>query len=142
MNTKIIAWALSLLALLPFTLKWWPSIPTFLLEINSTHVLMSYSAVVLAFLAGSHWALGIKHGQNKLLFLGIIVALAAWCLLWVDTIKLENKTDLSWALMAILFLVQGSIEVFFPKGFWPNWYQVMRAMLSVAVTALLLLRYV
>lgn len=141
MNIKTVAITLGLLGLVPFTSKWWPSVPTALLELQSMHVIEGYAAVILSFLAGSHWAVGIKHQQAKLLIFSNVIALAAWLLLWMDLSQITQKFDLSYGLFAMLFFIQGCVEIFFPKGIWPLWYQILRGLLSLVVSSLLVLQY-
>lgn len=42
------------------------------------HALAAYAAVIVSFLGGIHWGLGLLHGQPRLFAWGVVPSLLAW----------------------------------------------------------------
>lgn len=73
---------------------------------NAACVLKSYGAVIVSFISGIHWAVGMKDNQRQtawLLTTSNIIALAAWVSLLIHSITVTLLTQ-SFCLISLLII--------------------------------------
>lgn len=99
-------------------------------------VLVSYGAIILAFLGGIRWGVALKHGNSahavRMFILSVVVPLAAWVALF-----LPKPHDITW--LIAIFLVVGVADVaLVTKGHAPRWFGTLRTILTVGVVGCLI----
>ena len=91
---------------------------------------ISYSAVILAFMAGVYWPLGLRHDApahgHRLMAIAIAGALVAW-------IAVVLPPLLSALSFSSAFLLMFMIDRFVLADYWPSAYLQMRAHLTGVV---------
>ncbi len=98
--------------------------------------LVGYGAVILSFLGGVRWGIGLRHGdapgRTAFLVISVVPALAAWVAL-----MLPRPHDL--ALLIASFLALAVIDVAMVRGgHAPAWYATLRLALTAAVVLVLI----
>ncbi|MDJ0955782.1 MAG: DUF3429 domain-containing protein [Arenicellales bacterium] len=94
-----------------------------------------YAALLISFLAGIHWHIGISHigAPRHLLFISNAFVLLAWGFVFLQT------TAVSWILFAILFLGLIVLDRALSRmGLLPKWFFHLRINISVLVCTALL----
>ena len=99
-------------------------------------VLVSYGAIILAFLGGIRWGVAMRHGDSghavRLFIFSVVVPLAAWVALF-----LPKPHDITWLIG--IFLVVGVADVaLVTKGHAPRWFGTLRTILTVGVVGCLI----
>lgn len=99
-------------------------------------VLVSYGAIILAFLGGIRWGVALKHGDSqhavRMFIFSVVVPLAAWVALF-----LPKPHDITWLIG--IFLVVGVADVsLVAKGHAPRWFGTLRTILTVGVIGCLI----
>lgn len=99
-------------------------------------VLVSYGAIILAFLGGIRWGVGLRHGDSahaaKMFIVSVVIPLGAWVALF-----LPKPHDLTW--LIAIFLVVGVADVaLVTKGHAPRWFGTLRTILTVGVVGCLI----
>jgi len=100
-------------------------------------VLVSYGAIILAFLGGIRWGVALKHGNSahavRMFILSVVVPLAAWVALF-----LPKPHDVTW--LIAIFLIVGVADVsLVSKGHAPRWFGTLRTILTVGVVGCLII---
>lgn len=99
-------------------------------------VLVSYGAIILAFLGGIRWGVALKHGDSthavKMFIFSVVVPLAAWVALF-----LPKPHDITW--LIAIFLIVGVADVaLVTRGHAPRWFGSLRTILTVGVIGCLI----
>lgn len=99
-------------------------------------VLVSYGAIILAFLGGIRWGVGLQHGDSahavKMFIVSVVIPLAAWVALF-----LPKPHDRTW--LIAIFLVVGVADIaLVTKGLAPRWFGTLRTILTVGVVGCLI----
>jgi hypothetical protein len=102
-------------------------------------LLKSYGAVILSFLGGIRWGLGMVQGgqgSGRALAASCLPPLAGWAAVFVTE-------PYSFALLAVAFAAQGAWDVFAAHaGVAPRWFGATRTLLTVLVVAAMVLSFV
>lgn len=99
-------------------------------------VLVSYGAIILAFLGGIRWGVALKHGDSshavRMFIFSVVVPLAAWVALF-----LPKPHDITW--LIAIFLIVGVADIaLVTKGHAPRWFGTLRTILTVGVIGCLI----
>lgn len=97
-------------------------------------LLVTYAILILAFMSGTLWCLGILREREdaRELILSIVLVLAGW-----PAIIMPFGWAVIW--LALAFGVHFFAEMRWTGGQYPGWYRGLRVTLSVAVIAMLAL---
>lgn len=96
--------------------------------------LISYAAIILSFMAGTHWAMVLRHdafGYRLVLIATNLFALIGW-------IAMLMHSDMALLVLALSFVGQGVIERWQLRPMLPDWYIAWRAMMTAVVATALL----
>lgn len=98
--------------------------------------LVGYGAVILSFLGGVRWGIGLRHGdapgRTGFLVISVIPAILAWAAL-----LLPRPHDI--ALLIACFLALAVLDVAMVRGgHAPAWYATLRLALTAAVVLVLI----
>jgi hypothetical protein len=137
---KRLAWFLAFAGAVPFLLA---TAALFASDASSVRVpaitaLVTYSAVILSFLAGIEWGLAIRDESGtestRAIALGLstVSSLAAWALLW-----LPSPTWQVGSALALFVAVWGADQWMAGRGLLPTWFVDLRTAVSVLVAAIL-----
>ncbi|MHB2166851.1 DUF3429 domain-containing protein [Alsobacter sp. R-9] len=97
--------------------------------------LVGYGAVILSFLGGVRWGVGLRPGHPdrvRLLAVSVIPALAAWVAL-----VLPRPHDLALLIACFLALAVADVSMV-RRGHAPGWYATLRLGLTAAVVLVLI----
>jgi hypothetical protein len=104
--------------------------------------LLSYTAVILSFLGGIQWGIGVmrldSHAYDSphLFIVSIIPSLVAWLFLLIHHPKVQLiGYMLSFAIVAV------ADSTFSLKGIMPRWFLMLRWVVTISVITLLILCY-
>jgi hypothetical protein len=102
-------------------------------------LLKTYGAIILSFLGGIRWGLGMVQGgtgSGRALAASCVPPLAGWAAIFVPE-------PFSFALFAAAFAAQGAWDVFAANsGVAPRWFGGIRILLTVLVVAAMVLSFV
>lgn len=135
-----LAWFLAFAGAVPFLLA---TAALFVSDASSVRVpaitaLVTYSAVILSFLAGIEWGLAIRDDTGteatRAIALGLssVSSLAAWAVLW-----LPSPTWQVGAALALFVAVWGADQWMAGRGLLPTWFVDLRTAVSALVAAIL-----
>jgi len=135
-----LAWFLAFAGAVPFVLA---TGALFVSDASSVRVpaitaLVTYSAVILSFLAGIEWGLAIRDESGtettRAVALGLssVSTLAAWAVLWLPTATWQIGSAL-----ALFVAVWAADEWMAGRGLLPTWFVDLRTAVSVLVAAVL-----
>ena len=135
-----LAWFLAVAGALPFLLA---TGALFFSEASSVRVpaitaLVTYSAVILSFLAGIEWGLAIRDESGTettravALGLSTVSALAAWAMLWLPSPTWQVGTALG-----LFAAVWAADQWMASRGLLPAWFIDLRTAVSALVVAIL-----
>ena len=135
-----IAWFLAFAGAIPFLLA---TGALFVSDASSVRVpaitaLVTYSAVILSFLAGIEWGLAIRDESGNevtraiALGLGTVSSLAAWAVLW-----LPSPTWQVGAALALFVAAWAADQWMASRGLLPTWFVDLRTVISALVAAIL-----
>ena len=135
-----LAWFLAFAGAVPFLLA---TAALFVSDASSVRVpaitaLVTYSAVILSFLAGIEWGLAIRDESGtestRAIALGLstVSSLAAWALLW-----LPSPTWQVGCALALFVAVWGADQWMAGRGLLPTWFVDLRTAVSVLVAVIL-----
>lgn len=98
--------------------------------------LVGYGAVILSFLGGVRWGIGLRHGdapgRTRFLVVSVIPAVLAWAAL-----LMPRPHDIS--LLIACFLAVAVLDVAMVRGgHAPAWYATLRLALTAAVVLVLI----
>ena len=97
--------------------------------------LIAYGAVILSFLGGVRWGIGLRHGdehQTGLLVVSVLPSLAAWLAL-----MLPRPHDFTLLIACFLALAVADFAMV-RRGHAPAWYATLRLLLTAAVVLVLI----
>jgi len=135
-----LAWFLAFAGAVPFFLA---TAALFASDASSVRVpaitaLVTYSAVILSFLAGIEWGLAIRDESGNestraiALGLGTVSSLAAWAVLWLPSATLQVGCAL-----ALFVATWGADQWMAGRGLLPAWFVDLRTVVSALVAAIL-----
>lgn len=135
-----LAWFLAFAGAVPFLLA---TGALFVSEASSVRVpaitaLVTYSAVILSFLAGIEWGLAIRDESGTettravALGLSTVSSLAAWAMLW-----LPSPTWQVGAALGLFAAVWAADQWMASRGLLPAWFIDLRTAVSALVVAIL-----
>lgn len=136
---KRIAWILTLAGAVPFAVA-----TAFLfrgesyVRVPAIAALVTYSAVILSFLGGIEWGLGLREevGNERsravALGLGTVPSLAAWAVLWLPSPTYQLSTAL-----AIFVLSWAADQYLASQGLLPAWFVDLRTAITGVVAVIL-----
>ena len=135
-----LAWFLAFAGAVPFLLA---TAALYASDASSVRVpaitaLVTYSAVILSFLAGIEWGLAIRDESGtettRAVALGLssVSTLAAWAVLWLPTATWQIGSAL-----ALFVAVWAADEWMAGRGLLPTWFVDLRTAVSVLVAAVL-----
>ncbi|MDD9910085.1 MAG: DUF3429 domain-containing protein [Ahrensia sp.] len=136
MSARQTAWALALAGFIPF--GGLLAAALFLSDDGvrgqATFALAAYGAVVLSFLGGIRWGLGLSRDDEttaQQLALSVVPSLAGWC-------SLLLAQGVGFALLAVAFVAQGVRDNRSGMaGQFPAWFMPLRTTLTLMVTAVM-----
>ncbi|HEX4944514.1 MAG TPA: DUF3429 domain-containing protein [Usitatibacteraceae bacterium] len=133
-----IAWFLAVAGTVPFVLA---TVALYASDASSVRVpaitaLVTYSAVILSFLAGIEWGLAIRDESGtettRVIALGLssVSSLAAWAVLWLPSPSWQVGCALG------LFVAAWAADEWMAgRGLLPTWFVNLRTAVSVLVAA-------
>jgi hypothetical protein len=135
-----LAWFLAFAGAVPFLLA---TGALFVSDASSVRVpaitaLVTYSAVILSFLAGIEWGLAIRDESGtestRAIALGLstVSSLAAWALLWLPSATWQIGSAL-----ALFVAVWGADQWMAGRGLLPTWFVDLRTAVTALVAAIL-----
>ncbi len=135
-----LAWFLAVAGAIPFLLA---TGALFFSEASSVRVpaitaLVTYSAVILSFLAGIEWGLAIRDESGTettravALGLSTVSSLAAWAMLWLPSPTWQVGTALG-----LFAAVWAADQWMASRGLLPAWFIDLRTAVSALVVAIL-----
>jgi hypothetical protein len=106
--------------------------------INWAHILVTYAAIILSFLAGIYWGIAFFNKVNRLqiylLLVSNLVSLSAWFILLI-----QNPL-LCFILFSVFYtLVCIFDQVFVKMQILPRWFGVLRIQITIIVLFCLLI---
>ena len=142
-NSKLII-LLSILGLLPFILGLidiWINRSNLFFFINLPKY---YGSIILTFLGAIYWGIILKESQKKSLSNKIITFITFWSIIpsiWGIMI-LIFKHNFSIIILAVCFICVQCVDEFLIKYFkFPNWYLLLRRILTLIVVSILIFSY-
>ena len=137
---KRIAWFLAFAGAIPFLVA---TGALYVSDASSVRVpaitaLVTYSAVILSFLAGIEWGIAIRDESGtestRVIALGLsaVSSLAAWALLW-----LPSPTWQVGSALALFVAAWGGDQWMASRGLLPTWFVDLRTAVSTLVAVIL-----
>lgn len=116
--------------------------PNFYFDESSVWSLI-YACIVLSFLGGSNWTIGILRGTNWAYIYSIIPAIASWLII-IATIEQWLELQTLWLWMGLAYIIQLVVDIQIARDDeMPSWFAWIRALgtvLLLLATAIVAIR--